>query len=283
MKTYYNFISEKYKQFFGPNDDVEIFELLKNTTIFDYIMNNSEIHRNKLIYREDDNNSSNIVLIDPKEITRISPHASNNIYNLYLSNSELWSAFPKRNKSLICGNLDCISYRSGYSFNHVYIVLPFNPKIAVCNDSDIWFSFSTSYYNLNALTQQLDMLFNEKKITYSDKDWDIFKNSLNLLDSKTTPSEKEKYFSEVHDEDLRNQWINNKISTLEFLNVLLDPKTSLFKIFDYNSSNLMDNNELVEILNTENEIWLDSKSLLVKYDYFDEFINNAKKYYNVTT
>jgi len=107
-----------------------------------------------------ENNYENFNVINPKLITRISPNYPNNLYNLFFSYDESWSKYPKRNKSLICGDIG-VRNRHGI----LYVVIPLEKrKIAISHD-DIWDSF-------RYLNEYIDTFFD-----YIQIELNIFYNS----------------------------------------------------------------------------------------------------------
>lgn len=78
-----------------------------------------------------------VIQVTPK-VNRVSPHATNNLYNILLSNLSNWKVFPKRNQSVICTTSMTVARHYG---TPTMVFPKNNPRIGVCSESDLWTSF----------------------------------------------------------------------------------------------------------------------------------------------
>jgi len=277
MKNYDNFLLEN-NNYVKAIELSEVVKLFKLTPMFETMMKGINLDFDNLIYRNVHPNFhdgyKDYNIIDPSKITRKSAWSLNNIYNLFFSNSENWNEYPKRDNSLICADYDGISER--YRHN-MYIVVPFERDIAVSPRRDIWISF---YKNI---VDDLGHFFKkfgntvENVTILDDNDWEKFKIQLERYDEKRSNnyynndffSENIKQFNDDN-KDMVEKWKNNNITTLELLDFIFDPKRNEFKLLDYDGSTKLPN---------LSEIWLDSKSLLIKEHEFPKFIAECQKVY----
>jgi hypothetical protein len=279
MKRYNNFLLEDIdrtnrKDYLENLSELDCIKMFKLTTMFDTIMSGKDIYGTNLIYRGVANTNLNNYtsttnyttynLVDPTKIDRYSPYSDSNLYNLFLSNSRKWTKFAKRDNSLICGDYECImQYREE---RNVYVVIPFDYEISVCPKKDIWFSFN--YENTdNTLEDFFDTIAHYLIGSNNyDKNWETFKTLLNGITEDNKLDFIEKYCAQL---GLSSSYLQDK-SFLEILDILLDPKRNGFKIMKYDGSRELPNNR---------EIWLDSKSLLIKRVNFNDFIYKVKDFY----
>lgn len=281
MKNYYNFLERK-----TWKDDWKTGEYIKNLSIEDTIklikhtkvwktlvQNKFEIPEENLIFRQIqlyEEQYQKFNFVDPTTITRTSPYASTNLYNLVFSNLPSWTSYPKRNKSLICGDKEAVEYRD-YELENSYVVLPFKSKIGVCSSHDIWQSFNDSIlYNIN----QFFNIFKEDVEFYlkedlHDNDWNIFIKQLETYDKKRKLNASS-FIREI--KIPKDKWLSKKQSTLKLLNDVFNPNANGFIIYKYDGS---------EELPTNKEMWTDSHSLLIKYEEWDELLNYIKSKKNL--
>lgn len=154
----------------------------KNKIPLKYIIDNR-----MWLYRSDDI-LGKYLFSDPYRTNKLRKSKNiSNYYTLIIDNSENWSAFPKRSRSLILSNT--IPGATGYGKN-MYIVIPLEEKckIGICPKSDIWYSFgiiNRFYGDLESWTSSLNELyFNLMNKELSDTTIDSFKNGLNKLEKK---------------------------------------------------------------------------------------------------
>jgi hypothetical protein len=281
MKKFNNFLLEDNDRtnrtdYLENLSELDCIKMFKLTTMFDTVMSGKDINETNLIYRGVANvnlhayitttNYTTYNLVDPTKIDRYSPYSDNNLYNLFLSNSIKWTKFAKRDNSLICGDYECIQHRRE---QNVFVVIPFDYEISVCPKKDIWDSFN--YDNtFNTLDDIFDTIYYSMKDINKkdgwDKNWETFKTLLNEIDNDDKLKFIKNYCAEL---GLSSSYLQDK-SFLEILDILLDPKRNGFKVMKYDGSRDLPNNR---------EIWLDSKSLLIKKKNFNDFINKVKDFY----
>jgi hypothetical protein len=288
MKNYNNFILEDYN--YNPNyvqniSEEECIELFKTTTLYKTLMNSVDktIPEENLIYRMitesyagKPNSYVDYNVVDPKTITRISPYAFNNLYNLMFSNLPIWSKYPKRENSLICADSIAIYERGSktyYGKRH-YIVIPLgkNPKIGVCPDDDIFSSFKTINGYIEDFFENLQYAY---KLVCGNKinehEWNILTKQLEEYDRLRESDAGLDYNLTLlqtiddHNYDFAiKSWLNKDISTIEFIEMLFNPVSNDFELLNYDGTQHLH----------DCEIWTDAKSLLIHYDEIDNFLKN---------
>jgi len=213
---------------------------------------------------------------EPKAIERKSAN-TNNYYTWLIDSDPAWSEFPKRSKSLICSSFE--SYTFGFG-DVIYRVIPFNDaKIGVASKSDFWISFKKGLKDI-----------------YGEIDLDDFNSILEDLhyiitceeESFGYPKTSEEFFyklnsmfaalNEMSDEELKDKMKNaniimniktiRKVKSIEDLYSLLNPDKNDIELYDYNEYKRKD----IEY----NEVWTDSKSLLVNVIIADKIELNYK-------
>lgn len=193
------------------------------------------------------NNYVDFNIVDPTAINRESPNAISNICNLLISNLPSWSNYPRRNKSLICGNYNRASEHFDCDKNDLYLVLPkYNSEIGMCQN-DFWrFNFE-NFNSLATLNAYLTGVLNHRYFS----DYKTLCDKLNSVDME--------YLGEY-----ANFIIPDNISTIEKLNILLDPNNHDFDLKKYNE-------DFSCIYNSDDiEYWTESESLLIRYDKVKE-------------
>ena len=256
------------------------------------------------IYRRVSNDFENeydlFNIVNPKTITRYSRYANNNLYNILLSNLPSWKGFPKRNKSLSCGN-----YKRAYEqgTDELMMVFPLKPKakIAWC-DEDIW-KFCKNFKTESDecldddgydIKPDLDE-FNKKlysfiswinrnhKIAHNihyDNNWISLLTQLKNIDKYSTKEERsDADFLEILNMNIIDfegkDWIEGKISTLKFLDSILNPNDNnvCLSTYDKHFNYDLDMNEI--------EFWTESVSLLISVknsskEFWKKFDNLVK-------
>jgi len=269
MKKYIEFITEnKYINYLTED---EFFKLYKNEYDVEpkeYIFRKVNIYYSDLFsdynklktYKKIKNEYSDINIVNPKTINRISPNSDYNYVNLLVSNLESWSQYPARNKSLICGNYEranshYITYDT--SKNNLFVVLPKkNSKIGLCNSSDFWTSFSL-LHNIDNLNDFLNKTFKDLNLEFDERDWISLKNAI----EKINPIFIFNYLSKDYDiEKLKVKYniSSNETSSLNLLNKYLNPKNNNFTTKKFNKN--------FEFTLTRQECWTDSTSILIRYE-----------------
>jgi len=296
MKNYLNYINEK--SIVSELNITKCEELFLSSPLYDTFMK-TNIDDITFIRRKV--KSENVFgdkyaqynIVDPKDIERESPYASSNLYNLVFSNLENWSKLPKRNKSLICGDVESVNRRGGINSLEMIVIPLESVEIGVCSNYDIWVSFDNSlncyvdnfFENLN-LYYGILRKKDRKLLKLSDKDWNKLKDELVEFDKLRITNiqpeisfnkyDKPKYYMDMmlhqidyFDDSLKLKWKNNEISTLELMTVLFNPKTNNIKSLKYDGTNLP----------TNREVWTDSKCLLIdKYEINDFILRMKNKY-----
>jgi len=227
---------------------------------YDYIIKNCKKALNgTLIWRGNKNIKDSQYFIDPSKTMedRISPFATNNFYNLLLSNLDSWKSFPKRDKSIICTTSFDNAYRRG--FDSAYLVLPKDgAKIGVCPGQDIWDAFDKNS-NIQSLdiinimfSEMRESLPNKQKYIVSDQSFKEFIKLCNAVDKNI------KFLKEegLDDYDFLKEYFNanGSIKFIDFIDDLLNPKNNNIKLKHSGDS-----------IGGDNEVWTDSMSVLVRY------------------
>jgi len=261
FKIYEKIKSEKYIENINEN---EFFEIMKN----------HKINLEYPIFRIVENpytdfgyyvEYSDINIVNPRVIYRKSPYANSNLYNLYLSNCKSWKKYPKRNRSLICGDVG-VNNRDG----SLMIVIPLEDrKIAVASD-DIWYSFKYLKNNLNDFFWNLLIEFPMKEYWTSLKSFlreEIYNRE---YDNKHLKDFLKTYVD--NNFEYLTLFIEDKITRLEFFSKLLSPELNDIKLYNYKDLKYGESN------GKYNEIWTDSKSILIRYDIYSSILKKLKKY-----
>jgi len=220
----------------------------------------------------------NTGIVDPSKSTRKSAYTSN-YYTLIMSETEKWSKYPARSKSIVASS--GINKASGYAdTGKLFFVLPHNnAKIAVASGEDIWNSFKHVFgniqYPLGGFNDLLDILFRRVGIKNSpDNTLNELKNSCEVLDKEISRLEEiigEKLSSKTSDKygvllnvmDYVILWSITfgkmyKGSTYDMLLRIFDPQKAGIKLVKSGQS--IPNNR---------EVWTDSKCLLIDFDEYE--------------
>lgn len=218
------------------------------------------------------------IFVSPSSATedRKSPYATNNAYNLLLSNLPSWKPYPKRNMSIIC-TTDKSHAKKIYGVP--YRVYPYDgAKIGVCPEGDIWMSFKRSLFGetLDFLNVVIKVLADTVNYVVFDKD---FHNLIKCFDDIDTQryGDVGDFFQKdncLFEKAVRKQqagaavWnflINigyiNDVKLFDLLNKRLDPDKNGFQLITVGSKSIRSNVE----------VWTDSDSLL-KMLTKDDFI-----------
>lgn len=212
------------------------------------------------IFRGSKKYTQNCLAVKYSPGIRVSQNTSN-IYTKLLSDIfPSWSKFPKRNRSIIASfNLE---NASEYGLEH--IVLPKNgAKIAICPDTDIWYSFSdngsfnelynfnnefvrTASYVLKKPSKQIEAAF------IKDSNDDVI-NILNELNAKFLEMCKNNNIINSLLQDYFDEWISNpSLLYSDYLeNIFFDnSRFKLQKISDLKSNGI-------------SEVWFESPSIFI--------------------
>lgn len=212
--------------------------------------------------------------IQPSNYIRKSAY-TDNYYTLIIDNSDRWSDFPKRSKSIVCTTS---STRAG-AYGEVLNVFPeIGSKIGVCPDKDVWISFSLLDEKLNIKrANEFNTFLN---YLYDWAVWDLrdiksleqenfsrFKKQINDIgESKRFQNFYQKGKFGLKGNQLPSHIKNeikeaaylfypNYTSFFEFIDDLLDPHKNGFEIKKYNKNLSLPDNK---------EVWMSSDSVLIK-------------------
>ena len=216
------------------------------------------LKNNKFVWRGA-SGSGYFRFVQPKNFNRISANTTN-LYTLIMDNTQKWSSYPKRSKSIVCATSR--SNSSGYG-DHVYIVLPKDGyKFGVCPDSDMWGSFdNTINANMDYFNTLFDRYIDEMDI--SDKFDDTKIESLKLICHKLDMilnNEQKHNTSTFH-------WVSEyKGDFFKLLQDLIDPNKNGFKII----------HDIMNIPNGDHEIWTDSDCYFMSPDWYYDYGNQEK-------
>ncbi len=217
--------------------------------------------KNKFVFRGvGEESSGDFVLVKPSQSVRVSKN-THNLYTLVIDGSSKWSKYPNRSKSIIC-----TTDRSNTgAYGKTYIVLPKDGyKFGVCPTYDMWASFentlgSTMGYGVNLSD------FNDEVAELLDDmgmDYDIHSQLKTSSDLKALVKEMDKAFDESGISENRFDWLKGyQGSFLKLFEWILDP----------NHNGFMLSNDIGKISAlTEREVWTDSDSYLVSWDWWKE-------------
>jgi hypothetical protein len=195
---------------------------------------------------------------------RISENTINLYTRLFSDILPSWKDYPKRSQSFICTT----SLKDAEAYGAAYITLPINgTKIGVCQESDIWYSFSNVsedfYSNLNTYISKIYGLMN--KIANIKKDDLINMNNnelINVFNIVTEVIKNPKYAYTGSNEIIRtmiNEIKNTGISMLDYLNTQLSPYENYFQLVDINNYN-------ITTKDTVREVWFSAPAIFVSVD-----------------
>ena len=261
----------------------EEFKSLLMTNCKDFIHNFDEHY---LIYRGIKGYESDFGIVDPKSVQRHTQD-SNNIYTVlidFLLSS--WKGFPKRSNSLICSTNH--KYASMYSKgkDFIYIMVPFDgAQYGICNNSDIWYSFSNLFnYLSNIFYPKMISMgeFNDKichllsvtmaiynNVTYDNSDAgvrDVFRNYdlnkikeyIDIFDEVTQTTD----FDKVDSNSISPADIN---ALREYQKEQGEPLLSLLNRIMAPNNNNISKGGYTDALKSHGEVWTDSKCLVAKF------------------
>ena len=196
------------------------------------------------IYRGTTDNKE-FKFIDPKLHNRTSANTAN-YYTMILDNSPLWVDFPERSQSIICSTYN---YYAG-SFGTKYRVFPYKEaKFGICPNMDFWNCFAK-------VTKKLDNI-----------------DSLDLGDFNTYLEDEYHLTRKDSYEEIKTKLQAANIWDIITKEILIpDQRPDYFLSLDYygkDMQSLFDNNKI-----SNNEIWTDSKCILVKSDNLTYILDN---------
>jgi len=191
-------------------------------------------------------------LIKPGEHTRKSANTANT-YTLLIDNSKKWVKYPKRSKSIICSTKS--SNSSGYG--SLFVVFPKDGyKFGVCSSFDMWESFSSKIKtSLHSFNYSIDRLIESLSIEFDIHNMEKYED-LKLMCKKidmvlqNTQERNTRVFRWLFDYDMYGNF-------MDLLESLFDPEDNGFKVV----------NDIKELPNVDHEVWTDSDSYLVSYNW----------------
>jgi len=212
-----------------------------------------------------------VYIIDPSEHNRVSID-TDNTYTLIIDNSEYWKDYPKRSESVICST----NLKYAQSFGEVYRVIPIkeNTLFGKCEEDDIFQCFWQLKYiddsidNPRDLDNYLKATFNipnySKTESYEKLQKLLSKENLDFdggyIEGQTSTGMTVKKFDEI---------VEEYGSYLKYLENLMMPSSNGFETFNYSQK---DADTWLTKEHSSNEVWTDSKCLLVKESYIKYYV-----------
>lgn len=241
--------------------------------------------------------NSGVGVVRPKKSVRKTTGEKGNHHTVLLDNMENWSKYPKRSRSVIC----TMDYNVANGYGTPYVVIPFDgAKIGVCPNDDIWYSFRLGLEevfglsgmdgSLPSLNKSIDILYHVlksddpsgylKSKKTSDNNFSNLKKELKEI-TNNIKSVYQKMRNYGEDDVILSEEINFKIafkvaekvkesshSFYQLIQKALDPVLNNFNIKEYKKG--------FKTYNKESEVWTESPCLLIKGNYYDDFIAKLK-------
>jgi hypothetical protein len=214
--------------------------------------------------------------IDPSVRIRKSIEISNH-YTLLIDNFKNWKDFPKRSKSLMC-MYGGITNAFG---DNMHRVIPFDNAIfGVAPSFDLWGSFNFFETNFKINIKQLSKFFEYFEILtgikISDDNFEQFKKNIIYLEGffyeddyiKKVENSELIFYHQTFMKELHKNLINGK-NFISFIDDYIDPKYNKFSVKNYKE--LIDMTPNIDVI-TGNEVWTESKCLLIKDDAIQNII-----------
>lgn len=232
------------------------------------------------IYRGLKNADFKYGFVEPSQFTRRSSNTKN-YYTFIVDNSEKWSKYPGRSKSLICST----SAMTADGFGDPYIIFfEHGSKLGVAPNLDFWHSFDKTISSilgrrgsLKSLNQFYDALFKSFRINTRDSDVKLddsnfksFKESFEELERK---AKENNFFKRLADQeftprsygmsiqDFSKEYIKSGKSLYEFIESLYDPEVNGFKLKTVKPDLGIE---------WDKEVWSDGNALLLRYELYEE-------------
>ncbi len=225
-------------------------------TLTKLVKNNDCLYRGKTSLSED----VDLGYVDPKKGRARKSRNTSNYYTVWIDNSPVWKAYPKRSRSLICTN----SFDSAYGQpNQRFIILPEDDaNIGVCDDIDFWDAFDNTnpFDGLNEFNEIFKghAEFLLKKKIPSHLSWNKLQQTIDMMDEIIKGMSKD----EIFDSYLVGMMNRNGISTVrELFEHTFNPKANNIKVIKSHQP----------LPTGKKECWTDGKSLMlnskvVKYE-----------------
>jgi hypothetical protein len=204
--------------------------------------------------------------IDPKAGKPRRSANTRNYYTLINDNSPYWKQYPKRSESIICTTN--INDAKGYGFQ--YAVFPYDgAKIGVCPESDYWYSFQKTLGEYTTLDEFNDILYKiivvkNNIFGFDDRSYKDIVDSFKTFD--TFMKDNQRLLELIKSEyPMFKEYDPNKTTFLEYVQKLLSPKPNGFRL-----------KKIGDKLPGINEVWTDSKSILVNMYDIDDILEKLQ-------
>ena len=260
----------------------EAFKILKTKCSEAMSLDEPLVYRGMMI----DGSKETFHLSKPSQFERTSANTSNE-YTVLIDNSSAWNDYPKRSRSLICGNMKNLSYAEG--FGRLGMILPFNgAKFGVCPAKDFWMGFKETFlkYGLDTLDDfnyTLRDLFKKVDIELDrrNKDYDKLVAALEAGEDWLRDNDGMDVYS-YSDSQIKNLFktvMDGSEYIVDFLHRILDPKKNNFELSDYLG--------LKKYQDIKREVWTDSDCIIVFDDHYStksptKYFQNIKERMNET-
>jgi len=183
---------------------------------------------------------------------------TDNYYTLLFDNLPSWKKYPKRSRGLVCST--DMQYASNYG--SVFYVIPFDDaKIAVAPSHDIWLSFKVfcskyDLYSFDDVNMELNRWFKRFNIKKPNTYNELKKSLINLNGMIKAGKEIT---------DLDDTFIFDTPDVMKLLDKELSPDKNYFKLGINN-------------LQSEREVWIQGKSILLSYNGYEILKDDLKIY-----
>lgn len=191
-----------------------------------------------------------------------------NAYNLLIDNLGNWSEYPKRSNSVILTS----SATTARKFGTCYSVFPMpNSKIAICPDTDIWYSFRKSLYKIGLAGKNLDsfnLIIQDiihwiKADLHIEYDWSFLIDVLSNIPEYSGNQDGLSPLSNIFLRKVHDSGTN----ILDLLELIFDPVVNGFKIIEWPADYDVKNSN-------DNEVWTNCECLLIKSEKLNEIIED---------
>ena len=215
--------------------------------------------------------TSKIGFINPKLSRRFSPYASNNFYNLYLSNHETWKEYPSREYSVVCST----DFNKAREYNNeIYMLIPMKrtAKIAIAPNDDIWTSFLTNVGDLNNLNREIANAKNVlersgvKVSSKWDEDWNETEKIIKQYNKEFLEDPKT---DQIMVTQIAAYLVQKYGSLYEALTILLSPSKNEFELKTF--ENFIKSNV------SNKEVWTDEPCFMIKFSDSLEILHELTK------
>jgi hypothetical protein len=222
----------------------------------------------KIIYRGVPNKSS-MLLVDPTKVERKAANTFNYM-NLLQSNLPSWSAYPPRNRSLICTT----NYKHARHYGDYFVVLPFgDPVIGICPSGD-WFDTMHEFGGPDSINDDFNDFYDNLKYLLESKDKKIklpphlpdtkkeFFQTLTLLDNLKLKYKKH-FKQTAEDGGYFTEALLKYPTLVDGFNKLLNPKKHEFTIESLSNFSAP----------ATTEVWFSAPALFIRPVYLNQYLN----------